>query len=629
MRSIGFTLILALLAALVCGVAGWQWIGGSFDSVLGVPPTPVGQRLYTSFTADKVKNIKVSQNGVIATFSLTPNGWQAITPWEDRMDPRAAVSIVNFALSMRVEDLSPVDRIDAQKSGLRESGVDVWLEDGSHQQLARFKIGRRTPWQAEVKDIDELVPTVFVWPRDENRKNHIYACTGDIGPLFNDGLKFLRDHHPLYFNPLNLQKIRIRTVEGELTLGRTAPNKAWHVIKPLELTTSIPAMKSLLEKLYELRARKVSDRASVTLPGNGSAAQSTQIAITSFGSDTETVLDIFPPETAGAPDAKATVSNRPNTIFDLPIKPEPNMVSLADLPLTVNELRDQRLLANLDMEKLRTVSIHPSNGKEIVISQTSPKLWTATIDGKSEEANKERLFSLLVAVKEGRAIRFETDAATDFTPWGLDRPFLKLRFLGQDKQGEELAFGTDGKGGFFVNHTGTPTVMRVEESLVSSISVRPFEWRPSRLWSVDRTNLMTIGLKRGAQSPLRLLYDFREGTWQAKQDEVNLTSEINPTRADYMLGILEGLQVTRWLPSSDESADTALANPVLTITVVEKTTNDMGDATGLMKRTVRFAPNAAGPNPGFYYGRLDSDDQPFLLDKDTFSKLSTDILDKK
>ena len=88
MRSLGFTLLLALTAALVCGVAGWQWMGGNFDSILGVPPTPVGQRLYTAFTPDKVKHIKVSQNGVIATFSLTEKGWQTTSPWKDRMDPR-------------------------------------------------------------------------------------------------------------------------------------------------------------------------------------------------------------------------------------------------------------------------------------------------------------------------------------------------------------------------------------------------------------------------------------------------------------------------------------------------------------------------------------------------------------
>ena len=251
----------------------------------------------------------------------------------------------------------------------------------------------------------------------------------------------------------------------------------------------------------------------------------------------------------------------------------------------------------------------------------------ATIDGVIHEANEERLFTLLKTVTEGRSIGFESDAATDFTPWGLDRPFLKLRFLGQENQVLELAFGIDGKGGFFVNRTGTPSVMRVDESLVASIAVQPYEWQPARLWSVDRMNLVTIERTSGTDSPMFLKYNFSAETWDATRD--NQPVSIDPTRANYMLGILEGLKVVRWLPTADESAANALSSPLLTFTVMEKTNDDMGDFKGFITRTVRLAPNIPGPNPGFYYGRLDSEPHPFLLDRDTFGKLATDLLDRK
>ncbi|MEO8616694.1 MAG: DUF4340 domain-containing protein [Luteolibacter sp.] len=626
MRSFGFTLILALLATLVGGAAFWLRTGGSLDSILGVPPTPVGQPLYTAFTPDKVKYITVSQKNVRAAFSLTPNGWQSNSPWKDRMDARAAVGIINFTLGMRVEDLSPVDEIDAQKAGLRESGIDIWLENDIHQVLARYKIGRRTPWLAEVKDIEKPVPTVFVWTRDTNRKGYIYTCTGDITPLFKDNLKFLRDHRPFYFNPINLQKIRIRAVQGELTLGRETPTSPWRVVKPLDLHTDPKAIKSLIEGIYELQAVKVSDRASVTVPASGTAVQSTQIAITSFGSEVETVLNVSPPETAGTGDAKATVSDRPDTIFDLPLKPEPNLVSLADIPLAVNDLRDPSL-TNLNIQSLRGLSIQPATGTEIVISRTTSQPWMATIDGQTHEANEERLYTLLKAVTEGRAIGYESDAATDFTPWGLDRPFLKLRFLGQDNQVLELAFGIDGKGGYFVNRSGTPTVVRVDESLVASIAVRPYEWRHARLWSVDRQNLITIVRTSGAESPVFMNYNNKADTWEGKRNERGI--EIDPEHANYVLGILEGLKVSRWLSPSDQAANAALAAPFLTFTVMERTTDEMDGFKGFITRTVRFAPNTPGSNPGFYYGRLDSDPNPFLLDRDTFGKIATDVLDKK
>ncbi len=628
MRSLGFTLILALLAILVCGLAGWQWKEGNFNSVLGTPPTAMGERIYSSFTPGEVKHIEISRNGVIASFDLGENGWQATLPWQDRMDPRAAVGIINFTLGLRVEDFAARAEIDEQKAGLREGGVNIRLEGKNHIPLARYKMGRVTPWLATVKDIEKPVPTVFIQPRDEGRKRFIYACTGDISPLFKDGLKYLRDHRPFYFNPIALQKIRIRAEQGELTLGRETPQSPWRVVKPLDLATDPAAIKSLIEGLYELQAVKISDRASVTLPTNGTLAKSGQIALTSFGSDAESVLEIFPRETPESRDVRASISDRPDTIFDLPLKPEPNLVSLADLPLAINDLRDATL-TNLNIQSLRGILIQPATGAEILISRTPPQPWTATIDAQSQDANEERLFTLLKAVTEGRAISFETDAATDFTPWGLHRPFLKLSFLGKDNQAINLAFGIDGKGGFFANRLGTPTVMRVDQSLVASIAVRPYEWRPARLWSLDRVNLMAIGRKSGAEPPLMLRYDFNKEEWTASRDDKDITPSLDPARANFLLGTLEGLKVNRWLSPDDESAAKALLNPTLAFKVVEKATNDLGDFTGLVSREITLAPGSAGANPAFYYGRLNSDAHPFLLDRDSYGKLAADLFEKK
>jgi hypothetical protein len=627
MRSLGFTLILALLAILTCGLAGWQWSKGNFDALLGAPPLPLGQRLYSSFTPAEVKHIRISQNGGRASFDLGAKGWQATLPWEDRMDPRAAVGIINFTLGMRIEDFAGRDEIDSQKAGLSENAINIRLEGEDHKSLAKYKLGRQTPWLATVKDIEKPVPTVFVLPRDEAQKQrYLYACTGDISPLFKDGLKYLRDHRPFYFNPIALQKIHIQAEQGDLTLGRESPQSPWRIIKPLDLATDPKAIKTLLEGLYELQAVKISDRASVPLPATSIATKSSQISLSSFGSENEITLDILPPETAESRDVRATVSDRPGTIFELPLKPEPNLVSLANLPLAINDLRDPAL-TNLSIPSLRGVLIQPTTGTEILISRTPPQAWMTTIAGQSQEANEERLFTLLKAVTEGRAIGFETDAATDFTPWGLHRPFLKLRFLGQNDQSLELAFGIDGKGGYFVNRVGTPTVMRVDQSLVAAIPVRPYEWRHARLWSLDRLNLMAIERQAGAAPALTLHYEFNKEEWSASRDGKDLTPTLDPARANYMLGILEGLKVTRWLAADDESATKALLKPSLTFKTFEKSSNDSGDFTGLINREFILAPATTGANPGFYYGRLNGDSHPFLLDRDTYSKLATDLFE--
>ena len=171
--------------------------------------------------------------------------------------------------------------------------------------------------------------------------------------------------------------------------------------------------------------------------------------------------------------------------------------------------------------------------------------------------------------------------------------------------------------------------MRVDQSLVASIAVRPYEWRPARLWSLDRVNLMAIERKSGTEPPLMLRYDFNKEEWTASRDDKDITPSLDPARANYMLGILEGLKVNRWLSPDDESAAKALLGPTLTFKVIEKTTNDTGDFTGLVSREITLAPGSAGANPAFYYGRLKSDAHPFLLDRDTYGKLATDLFEKE
>ncbi len=398
----------------------------------------------------------------------------------------------------------------------------------------------------------------------------------------------------------------------------------------MELRTSVTAMKALLEGLMKLHAVKLDDQEAVTLPTSSAAAHSNTIALTEFGGE-PVMLDIFPPDPAGADEAMATVSDRPETVFTIPLKPTPNLVSLADLPLTVNELRDPSL-ANLDVSKLRSVRIQPSTSPEILISRDAPKPWMVTIGDHTEEANEERLFAMLKLVKEGQATGFETDAATDFSPWGLDRPFLKLEFAGE-AAGQEialtLAFGVDPEGNYFVNRVGTPTVMKVDPLLVASMPVRTYEWRNARLWALDRTLLTSIRRKRDAEAPLTLLYNFATEEWKASSGIADVTPRLSSPRANYLLGALEGLKVTRWVSPDDDAALTALQNPSLIFLVVEKTLDDEGEETGIRDRTVFIAPAGTSSVTGFYYGRLGDDPQPFLLDRETYQKLATDVLESE
>jgi len=624
MRRFIPTLLLVATAAIVGWLSSWQWREGSFDALFGAPPVAVGEALYPAFDASIVRYITVNSNGASAKFSLQENGWHSTSPWLDRMDPRAAVSIINFTRGMKVEDHASRDDIAEDKAGLANEAVTIRLEDANRKVLAHYKIGRTTPWKATVPEIPEPVPTVFINPREKGRKKHVYACTGDINALFKDNLRFLRDHRPFYFNPLKLKSVSIGSKQGQLLIARESPDKAWRIVKPLDLPTNPVAIKSLLKGLFELQAIKVNDISASKTPYAGDENESTRISIQSFESDTPCELEIRPADSAEANETTAVVSNRPGVEFLMPAKPVSGLITLVDLPLSVNELRDSTL-THLNIKALRGISIEPSTRPAILLTRDAPKPWITVIDGVTHEANEPNLYDLLKAVTTGKALAFESDAATDFTPWGLDRPILKLRFIAPDNQAFELRFGVDSKGVYYANRLGTPTVMRADEALIRSVAVRPYEWRNARLWSIDKVNLLAIQRSVAGSAPLTLKYRFIDEKWSGEIDGRDVSATVDPVKANYFLSVLEDLKVSRWLAPNDEAALNALRTPSLVIDVVEKKFDDLGEFAGTGSRNLTLAPSDSSARPSSYFGRMGSEANLFTIDAETYGKIAAEV----
>jgi hypothetical protein len=625
LRSLVFTILLLSATTILGVLAVMQMREGSLDRLLGAPPVAVGERIYPDFQPENVARISLLSGETEAVFVNTPRGWFATYPWEDRMDPRAALAILTFANTTTAVDLVPRDKLDPPTAGLGVGNTEITCLSASGESLARFRLGRRTPWLDLTEgENPQTLPTTYLLALERGRKSHVYAATGDLAPLFKDGFRHLRDHRPFYFNPLALEKIRIRTAEGELTLGRATPAAPWRIIKPLDLSTDPTAVKTLLEGLFELQATKLADRADVTLPQSDSS-RNIHIALTPFGQNTETVLDILPAETPEARETLATVSDRPSAVFTLPLKSEPDIISIPDLPLTVNDLRDPTL-TNLNIASIRGIAIETATTPTILISRQPPAPWTATIGGNEQPANEQRLFDLLKAVTETRALSFETDAAPeDLSPWGLHRPILTLVFLAENNQALAISFGLDKRGGLFAKRRDSPTVMRIENSFLEKIAVKPQDWRHSRLWSLSKVDLTSIVRTDDGSPPLELAYNDLAETWKARRDGNDVTADLDPARANFVLAALENLQVTRWLAPADEAAAAALAKPILTFTITENTVDDFGDRVGEKQETLTLATD---PSSGVIYGKISSDPSPFILDPESFLKLGIPLLDE-
>ena len=626
MRSFLFTLTIAIAALALGAVALWQLRDGNLHRVLGQPPTAIGKKIFPDFDPNKAMSISLKSGGVEAAFIKTAYGWQASKPWDDRMDARAAMAIIGFTSSTMVEDLVERDKLDPDLSGLGATSHDVRILNARGETLAYYRLGRRTPWEyLSQTEGAKPAPTIYLLPLERGKKSHVYAATGDILPLFKDNFKYLRDHRPFYFNPLNLQKIRIKTSEGELTLGREKLDSPWRIVKPLDLATDPTTMKNLLERLFELQAIKTSNRSEVTMSTEGTNSNKMEISITNYGSKQETVLEIFPAESATARTAQAIVSDRPNTVFDLPLKSEPDLISISDLPLTVNELREATL-TNLNIASIRGIAIESVASPTILVSREPPEPWIVTVNNKEQIANEQRLFELLKAVTETRALTFVTDSAPeDLSPWGLDRPILKLVFLAENHQSLTLHFGLDKKGNLYAMRKGSTSIMCLDIDFLEKIAVRQHEWRHARLGSFNRVDIVSLKRQDMQAEPLELSYDVVGDTWKAKRGGIDVSADLDSLKANFLMGVIENLEVKNWLSEDDEEAASALENPFLKFEIQQRLVDEFGDKTGEVTEVISIGSNKS---TGKIYGKKSSENLYFSLSDETVLKLSIPLLDE-
>ncbi len=636
MRSLLLTIFL-FAAVFICGLlVWWQVHEGNLDRLFGSPPLDIGTRLYSDLDATAVQKIRIKQGDDKAEFILKDGRWWGVEPWKDRMDARAAIAILTFANTATVEDVVPRDDLASEIAGLDDSSTEIALVDRDGETLAFFRLGRVTPWKklTEVASPtnDPLggqtmiaLPTTYVLPLERGRKSYVYAASGNILTLFKQKFANLRDHRPFFFNPLALEQIRIQTSEGELTLGRTDPKSAWRIVKPLDLATDASAVKNLLEGLVTLQAAAVRDQEEVTLLTPTAIEESKQISIRAFGEAEETTLQFSPLDDADSNATTAVVSDRPNAVFVMPSQTTPEITAITDLPLTVNELRDSTL-TNLNIASIRGIAIETATSTSILISREPPKPWVTTIRGVTAKANETQLFALLKAVTDTRVLSFETDAApADLTPWGLDRPILKLTFLAANHQTLRLHFGLDARGRLFAKRETGDTVMRLDPAFLEKIAVRPYQWRHSELWVIREADLLSITITEAGGPPMKLKYSFFDESWTAEEEGKEVTADLDPVRASYLLKTLENLQVEEWLSPKDELAAKLLESPVLSFVLVEKTVDEFGDDLGKERKQLDLAIDSDTQK---VYGRYVGEPSLFTISVDDALKLSLPLLDK-
>ena len=640
---ISFTILLAIITILLCALAVVFTDEDYRQILFGKPSAQAGEKLFNTATLDDVRKITLANSdGDDAHFYVDDNRWMATRPWQDRADPLFMKALMHFTALLQVEEVIASDEITLSECGLEDGHIRVLMQNESGKNVCQYLIGRQAAWHLPSDGEDKKKsPSIFIQIPSSEQKNNIYVCSQEsanaIHQLFKNKFERFRDHHPFYFSPKYLDNVRVQSAQGEVVLSRENLQSAWAITKPLELRADPTSINSLFTDLAKLTALRVDDRENVTLPaGQDTTAQTQELSIRFADRGDEITLRIYPPAEDNNNTVLATVSNRPNAVFELPLTLEaalPNTTSLSQLQSGVNDLR-AKTMTHLNGPQLKTIIIRPEAKSPIMLQRTPKTTWRVLRRTGWKEANQDSIINLMTAVTRDKVQKFVTDAATDLSIYGLDQPFLQIAFISFKNESMRVAFGRDAKDeNLYANIVGKPNIWQISSETLAKIAQNSWQWRTSHIWHIPKIDVTNISIQKKDQPSSELDYNHFTGTWTAIQNGKIASASLNPNRADKFLTYLDSLTTLRWLGPLHSQAMLSLANPDITIKVTMRRFDNKGNDLPPMIKTLKIS-----QTPGGYinFGKVDSSSinpeqedeiSYFLLSSENIKKLSINLFE--
>ena len=605
----------------------------------------IGQRLLT----DRVRSTAdISISGsAIPNFHFkfnTSNGlWFGAEPWQDRADgPMVIDQLLRFALTTEVVDSLPATQDSLKNLGFSEDTLKVNLRDINGEGITSFSIGKSSSWQHQLEEPeDSFIPSIYIRLHQPGMSDHIYLCSDpseNLRSLFNNDLVAFRDPRAFALNINDLKEIRLKHGQSDIVLNREANNTEWKLIKPLELATDKAAVVDYLTNLSKLEAIALHEPSEVILPEN---ARITEIGISNFSSDEEITLKIYQsPQTAAS--CYATISNRP-IVLELPlIATETTSNYFTLLPKSINELRSRTILNWTAAQRadLRSIIIRsPQSYAEPVVITRKPKgHYTLLRQSKPDsEVDESTLATFLQQITTTPVKGFASDAATDFSPFGLEKPQILVDFLSFEGEPSQLRIGTvhgdedDGTPvtNHFGNLRGAPVVWELSSEFVAKLPKRTWDWQPKTIWTLPVIDIVEFTAQQRGKAKLAVQYDFIADTFTGQLGGRDVSNRINANRAKFFMNECHQLSAFRRLSPQDPSALKALEEANFAISISVQEFDNEGNPAEIVTYELILAPATQSRNSAFYYAKANNQEGIFVIGSTTLKKLAAlDIFDE-
>ena len=483
MRKTLLTALLLILALLSVGAAVMLFVDGSLARLTGWYHFRPGMSLFPPENIDRLDEVswmRISDlHDTVECEKGTDNSWWIVAPFRDRMAPEAAEAILSFTTHARLVDTLPLNR--TTRASMREFGVEtsphtITLKrdagKGEMTTLARFTLGSASPWLADAGDGESLLPTTYVRTNFYGRDKRVHVVSGNILPVFKNGLQGLRDAHPLHFVPETVVDIKITQhqlpqvppgASDVVHLTRASAQSRWAIVSPTLTEADEEKVETLLTSLTRMRAVRIDDVERVNTP-----AEPVFTLVLTLENGEKKELRVYNPFTSssdGQPLCYAKTADRP-VVFTLPVEPRMrrsggyaklineilalpvlpanmqaqvqnslNWVYWVDLPLSLAELRSKHFshIAQKDIDK---VLIRSAFSRQSLVLRLIPgdqegqvsDVWMFSVDGRPfEEADREVVSSFLNGLSNIPVQGFLHDLKPDESPLDSEREFGLIR----------------------------------------------------------------------------------------------------------------------------------------------------------------------------------------------------------
>jgi Domain of unknown function (DUF4340) len=386
------------------------------DSVLRDASRPVADyRDKTVLTFDRSAVTGLDISTPDETLGLVADGgkWTLTRPAARPADADVVADFLEKLGAARVKEFAAEAPASLQSYGLdRPFRVDVQTGRDKDRATKTLLVGRVDATKQGVYAMRPGEPSVLLLPED-------------VWKALPKSMAVLRDKTVVAFDRDKVAKIEIDGAQGTVTLARE--NNQWRIVAPEAMGADQVEAGALLRKLRELKAQAFLTEDASGIP-RYLAKPELRITLTLDGGAATTLLLAPSPERRGNhPSAYAAVAGSgPLVLVDAGV--------LKDLGRTLNDLRDRRLLGEVEPKDVKRVALKRGT-QSMVLERQGDNEWRMVEPGKGA-AKSARVDDLLYTA---RALKWKDIVAPrgeEPARYGLDPPELEITL--QRTDGSEI-----------------------------------------------------------------------------------------------------------------------------------------------------------------------------------------------